>query len=152
MHRRPSIDDPSWSNYPNTILAIRCGEKQLCVNLVRPVGNDVKQRLRALGETQSFGVVTAANPDGRRTTDVENEARYARLRTQVAEEDYSSCDADGLSPDGSHRERGFAVWGTVEEVRALAEKYDQTAFFWFDGEAFWLVATGGKPEPVKLPA
>jgi hypothetical protein len=145
-------DDPSWSHYSKTILAIRCGEKRLDVDLRALVVDDVRRELRDLGTRPSFGVVTAANPDGRKATAGENETRYAHLRAQIAAEDYSSCEADGLSPDGSHRERGFVVWGAMEEVRALAGKYEQTAFFWFDGESFWLVATGGKPEPIKLPA
>lgn len=152
MHRKPSIDDPSWRHYTDTILVIRCGELQLRLDLGDFVGAAIQQKLRVLGGAEYFGVVTAANPYGRTTTDLENEARHARLREQIAAEGYSSCDADGLSPDGSHGELGFAVWGTIDEIRQLARKHDQTAFFWFDGESFWLVATDGKPGPIKLPS
>ena len=143
--------DPSWPHYFDTILEIRDGARLIRVDLRKELPSDRRAELRALSDPPAFGVVTAANPLGRKLPDLENGWRSEQLHAELGADDVTCRAADGVSPDGSHRERGFAVWGPREDVRDLAEQFKQTAFFWFDGTSFWLVATSGAPEPVRLP-
>jgi hypothetical protein len=59
--------------------------------------------------------------------------------------------AAGASPDGAHREEGFAIWVSRERTRELAARYEQTAFFWFDGRDFWVVPTAAGVSAIRLP-
>jgi hypothetical protein len=47
--------------------------------------------------------------------------------------------ADGVSPDGTHREDGLAVWVSEAEARSIAHDFDQLAYFWFDSHRVWMV-------------
>jgi hypothetical protein len=106
----------------------------------------------ASADQVGFGVVTAANPLGRRLLDVENARRHTELEAELVAGGSCFRPADGVSPDGRHREPGFAVWLPESGVRNLAERFEQTAFFYFDGTEFWLVTTNGTRNPVRLPA
>ena len=149
--------DPSWESYPETILEIRDGARLIRVDLREELSADLLDELRALSgspalsDPRAFGVVTAANPRGHELPDLENGWRVEQLHADLVADDVWCRSADGVSPDGTHRESGFAVWGPREDVRDLAEQFEQTAFFWFDGTSFWLVATSGAPEPIRLP-
>ena len=147
----PPEGDPSWSSYPETILEIRDGSRLLRVDLREELSADLRRELRELSDPPAFGVVTAANPLGRQLPALENGWRAEQLHSHLAADRVSCLAADGVSPDGSHREHGFAVWGSREEVRDLAEQFGQTAFFWFDGTSFWLVEPSGMPAPIRLP-
>jgi hypothetical protein len=59
---------------------------------------------------------------------------------------------DGVSPDGAHRERSVAVRLPKADVVALGRRYQQSAVFWFDGGAFWLLGAEAAAEPQRLPA
>lgn len=143
--------DPSWPHYFETILEIRDGTRLVRVDLRERLSADLRDELRALFDPPAFGVVTAANPRGRELPDIENGWRSEQLNARLTGDGVKCLSADGVSPDGSHREPGFAVWGPREDVRDLAEQFEQTAFFWFDGTSFWLVATSGVPAPIRLP-
>lgn len=58
----------------------------------------------------------------------------------------------GASPDGAHREEGLAVWVSRNRARELAARYEQTAFFCFDGREFWVVPVAAAVPAVRLPA
>jgi hypothetical protein len=66
--------------------------------------------------------------------------------------DILNAPVTGASPDGVHREEGFAVWVSRDRARDLAARYEQTAFFWFDGQEFWVVPTSVDFPAVRLPA
>jgi len=61
------------------------------------------------------------------------------LNRYLGEQGFTHRAVTGSSPDGAHRERGFAVWLERDDVVAIARRFEQSAIFWFDGGAFWLV-------------
>jgi len=132
-------DDPAWSNYAETILAIDAGGDALTIDLRRPLEEQQRHALATLGPASSFGIVTAANPAGAPVAPTSNELRHDALRRHLAEHGYLHRAATGSSPDGKHREHGFAVWLERDDVVAIARRFEQSAIFWFDGGAFWLV-------------
>jgi hypothetical protein len=144
--------DPSWGSYPDTVLEIRDCRRLLRVDLRENLSDELRSDLRCLCGSSEFGIVTAANPLGRRLLDVENARRHAELGAELVAGGSCFRPADGVSHDGRHREPGFAVCLPEGGVRNLAERFEQTAFFYFDGTEFWLVTTNGTRNPVRLPA
>jgi hypothetical protein len=152
MTGRASPDiDPSWPHYFETILEMRDGERLIRVDLRKELSAGMRDELRGLSDSPTFGVVTAANPLGSGLSYSANARRSDELGADLAAVRVPCLSADGASPDGAHREEGFAVWSASDYLRDLAEKFEQTAFFWFDGTSFWLVATRGVPAPIRLP-
>lgn len=144
--------DPNWRSYPETVIEIRNGSRLLRVDLRENLSDDLRSDLRCLRRLGEFGVVTAAHPLGRQLSDSENARRHVELEAELSASGSTFLPADGVSPDGRHREPGFAVWLSQDGVRALAQRFEQTAFFFFDGAVFWLVTTDDTREPIRLPA
>jgi hypothetical protein len=143
-------DDPSWPHYRDTILEFH-GTTLIRVDLREPVGSDARAALAAEGLVSPFAVLTAANPRGRTVAGRQNARRHQRLTTALATMGYPYLGADGVSPDGAHRERGVAAMLRQRDAAELARRYGQSAFFWFDGGAFWLVGALVRVEPIPLP-
>ncbi|MBA3339623.1 MAG: hypothetical protein H0T54_07765 [Geodermatophilaceae bacterium] len=59
--------------------------------------------------------------------------------------------ADGVSRDGTHREAGVAVSMLKTNARLLATKFGQSAFFWFDGTAMWIIGAVVDAPDQRLP-
>ena len=59
--------------------------------------------------------------------------------------------ADGVSPDGMHREKGWVATIPLTQAKTLAKNYGQAAFFWFDGDQFWIMPALVQAEPIALP-
>ncbi len=75
-------------------------------------------------------VVTAHNPAGMRRPDAHNAAANEALKRHLIALGVEFLPADGMSPDGSWVEAGFAVGGLSRpRARALAAAFDQDAFF-----------------------
>lgn len=144
-------EDPSWSLYPSTVLELGEGGA-LRVDLRRELPPDLPARLATLGLSGPFAVLTAANPFGRELATARNRGREARLRARLARLGVPHVRADGVSPDGRHRERGVAAPVSRLAAGTLARRYGQSAFFWYDGEAFWLVGAVVAVPPTRLPA
>jgi hypothetical protein len=147
---KPSVD-PSWAWYPRTVLELHAPGGRMRVDLRQPISPDVAATLRALGPTATFAIITACNPLGRETSAEENVARTAALRAQLEREGKVFLGADGMSPEGDHREQGFAVWTPQDDAMLIAVEQEQSAIFWFDGEAFWILGAVVKTEPLRLP-
>lgn len=143
--------DPRWSSYPETILAIGDPRTPIRVDLRRPLDQSDLDALLALPIGIPFGVVTAADPVGRQLSDADNRVRYEALRERIEFSGLCHIRADGVSPDGSHREEGSAIHASREEVCRLAREFEQSAFFWFDGDALWLVDANDDSHEVRLP-
>ena len=148
--------DPSWSQYPCTVLEIHRaaptgGAAVMEVDLRVRVSDSTARELRGLGLGPRWAVVTAYNPHGEDRDAGGNAARHAKLEAAVRESGAAFLRADGRSPDASHREIGLAVALPQPEAVALAARFGQSAIFWFDGEAFWLVSAAAPAEPVRLP-
>lgn len=144
-------DDSAWSHYAETILKIDRGGAPLRIDLRAPLSGDDRHALATLGPSSKFGIVTAANPAGAPADPAANERRRAALQAWLAEHGYVHRAVTGSSPDGKHTEHGFAVWLERDDVVALARRFDQSAIFWFDGGAFWLVGALVDARPRQLP-
>ena len=144
-------DDSAWSHYAETILEISRDDGPLRIDLRRCLDEGDRRALALLGPSASFGIVTAANPAGAPVDAAANERRHAKLEQWIVEHGYVHRAAAGSSPDGTHTERGFAVWLERDDVVALARRFDQSAIFWFDGGSFWLVGALVDAKARQLP-
>lgn len=124
----------------------------LRVDLRRTVSPEARAGLHALGLTGPFAIVTPCNPRGEPVGDAANAARWEGLRRELLAEAIPAIPADGVSPDGTHREPGFAVPLGRGAAVALAIRWDQLALYWFDGEAFWVLPALASHPPLRLPA
>ena len=143
--------DPSWHNYPNTVLEFYF-DGLFCIDLRQPLTDTQRLRLEETGLGSTFAVITASNPRGHRTDSAENHLRNEALQAEVAASDTAFLRADGVSVDGTHRETGIAVALPQDQAHRLALRYEQSALFWFDGSDFWILPvleTGA--QPLRLP-
>jgi hypothetical protein len=145
---RSESSDPRWDTYPDTILEIHTSPP-LRVDLRAPVPAEMARLLRGLGLGPMWGTVTAHNPGGLVERSL-NEKREKELTAAVAALGVPFVAADGVSPDGTHREPGYAIGGDQEGVVALACEFGQSAIFWFDGATFWIVPALVGDAPIKL--
>jgi hypothetical protein len=146
--------DPSWAQYPCTVLEIHraeAGAAMMEVDLRVPISDSTARELRELGLGPRWAVITAYNPHGQNRDPGGNAARHAKLEAALRESGKAFLRADGRSPDASHREIGLAVGLPQPDAAALAARFGQSAIFWFDGEAFWLVSAAAAAEPIRLP-
>lgn len=147
--RAPESSDPRWETYSDTIVEIHTSPP-LRVDLRAPVSSEMARWLRELGLGATWGTVTAHNP-GRLVDPALNEKREKELTAVVAALRAPFVAADGVSPDGTHREPGYAIGLEQEGVVALASAFGQSAIFWFDGERFWIVPALVGNAPIRLP-
>lgn len=144
-----AADDPSWQHYEGVHIRFPACGLVLCVSV--PVPHDARAKLAGIALTGPFVVITPFNPRGAMVDAVENERRWERSRQQLQERRISSWEAHGGSADGCHLERGHALRITRELGRELAVEWEQSAFFWFDGEAaFWLLGALVDVPPIRL--
>jgi len=144
-------DDPAWSRYAETVLEIEMDGTPLVIDLRTPLAEAGRRALATLGTSSSFGIVTAANPAGSPVAPASNERRHDALRRHLVEHGYEHREVTGRSPDGRHRERGFCVWLERDDVVAIGRRFEQSAIFWFDGGAFWLVGALVDAKARQLP-
>ncbi|MFT4570061.1 MAG: hypothetical protein ACI8TX_002438 [Hyphomicrobiaceae bacterium] len=151
---KPSADHelpPEWEHYPNTILEIY-RDGLLRVDLRLPVDESARNELSNLGLGPRFAIVTACNPHGRSLDAADTHRRIEALDTEIATLPCHFLRADGVSPDGQHRERGFAVDLPQKAAVELASRWQQAAIFWFDVYQFWIVAVpNGNGPAISLP-
>jgi hypothetical protein len=141
MHR-------AWGAYPETVLTFP--EADVVIDLRRPVTPAMRRELARIGLAGPFGVVTACNPLGSLLDEAANRRLTALLASRVA--GYGPLHpAHGSSPDGRHREPGWAVVAPPDEVRRLAAAFLQNAIFWYDGERFSIVPVLAEGDPTPLP-
>jgi len=141
--------DPSWAFYPDTILEFP--EEGLRVDLRSALSMSVVAQLQGLGLGGRFAVVTPCDPRGIRAVDDRNPTRVLALHASLKQRGCRFVPADGVSPDREHEESGFAVDLPLEEAVKLARSLEQSALFWFDGEAFWVVPVLVAGEALRLP-
>lgn len=144
------VDDPSWASYGETILRVH-GAPPFEIDLARPVRTEQRAALAALGLAGTFGLVTPCNPRGHVTDGSTNAARLRSFHQALRDTDTSWVRVDGLSPDRAHVEEGVALAWPVEALEALARAWDQSAIYWWDGEAFWVRGALTHAAPWRLP-
>ena len=142
--------DPSWLLYASTILELQSPAAKVVIDLRRSISGAQRVDLMRLWNG-AFAVVTAYNPIGRMLSPIENEARHDRLRDVLERCGIVHRPANGLSPDGAHCERGFALHASLDTARDLSCQFEQSALFWFDGASFCLVGALVAARPRRLP-
>ena len=140
----------TWDNFGETVLHVHNWGRDL--DLRKPLAVEDLRFLRGIFSVHCFAVVTAANPGGRLLTIPENERRFAALGAELEQEAIPRWRCDGMSPDGTHIERGYAVELPQELAVALARRHEQLGIFWFDGERMWIVPVLAERTAVMLPA
>lgn len=144
----PETLDPDWGRYPNTVLHLDGGGR---IDLRRPVSAEAMRTLSALGLSGPFAVITAHDPRGEDLPPGENERRAAQLEGELRSRAVPFLQLDACSPDGEHCEESVAVKVSYDSARELAIDHGQVAFFWFDGERFWIAGALLETDPVALP-
>ena len=139
-----------WASYGDTI--IQFTDAGLRLDLRRSVGEAERKELRRLGLSGPFSVVTACNPLGQLLEPASNRRLAAQLAAVVATHWPGARRADGVSPDGSHSEAGWAVPGPLEPARALAARFFQRALFWYDDDHFHIVPVLARGPMLTLPS
>lgn len=142
--------DPSWASYPETILEFGT-TPPVTIDLRRRIPPAELARLRSLAPGGTFAVVTPCNPRGQTLLNRDNRARLAALTDELRQAGRPFMPVSGVSPDGRHREPGVAVAMSLPDAVTVAEGLEQSALFWFDGEAFWLVPVLVGAERRRLP-
>lgn len=139
-------DDPSWASYARTILEFHPSDP-LRVDLAHPIGARSRAIFRASGLPGCFGLVTPENPRGRHAAANANAERWRRFRSELPNE---TVQVDGVDPDSPHRERGVALGWPRVRVTALARRWEQSAIYWFDGHAMWVIGALARATPWRL--
>ena len=81
----------------------------------------------------TFGIVTACNPPDRGLDAAEDIKATTELRRAIARRGFSRHRVTGMSPDWSHQEPGFAIWGCeLRDIVELGKRFRQNAVFWID--------------------
>ena len=76
---------------------------------------------------------------------------HTRLVTELRRMGIAYARIDGVAPDGEYRERCIAIPLALDVARALAQRFDQLAFYWFDGRHLWLQPGVAERAPESLP-
>jgi len=153
--------DEKLDQYPNTVLEFE-GRPGARVDLRRPLDRASLEAIARLGLGGAFAVLTAENPHGENAEDepsaeearrqeARNERRTSALVRELTRRGAPFVYVDGVSPDGSYRERCVAVPMPRHDAVALARQFSQLAIFWYDGGRFWLLPAEADDEPRPLP-
>lgn len=89
---------------------------------------------------EQFAIVTAYNPDGNSGARAENQRRDRALREILESRERSYSRVTGCSPDGSHREPGYAIQITLDAAIALGRELQQKAVFWISNDQLSVVS------------
>lgn len=156
----PTDGDDAWAKYPDTILELH-DDPPLRIDLRKPVSPTARNRLAALG-FETFAVMTAENPDGEEPEDadsptgvhqreVENEQRSSALERALETAVIARIPTTAYAADGEHAEMCFAMQLDARTARRWAERFSQLAYFYFDGDRFWLQPGTLDKQPLALP-
>jgi hypothetical protein len=144
-----SMNEEKLYTYASTMLEFKHHADGV-LDLRTPLGGRERKLLSELGLDSPFAVLTAYNPYGE-NEHPGNEERQEGLRRTLGEEAQRVVLVDGCSPDWTHREPSIAVCIPEHQARKTALRFQQDAFFWFDGDSFYLVGAGEPLGRVKLP-
>jgi len=148
------MDQHKLRTYAGTVLEFD-RDPGRAIDLRRVPDPEALSLLADHGLSGPFAVLTAFNPRGSRLdgpeADRANERAQARLEDLMQRGGQAFVRVDGCSPDRSHREPSVAARITEAVADQVARRFEQDAYFWFDGVRFWIV---GVLEPfgrVELP-
>jgi len=140
----------TWAEYPETVLKFAI-DPEIAVDLRVPLRPPTRNALRSLGLNGKFAVLTAYNPRGENIDEEQNRNRMTQLEAELRSAGYKFVSVDACSPDESHCECSVAIMTTRERAIAIAERFEQVAIFWFDGDHFWIVGVLTPAAPIRLP-
>ncbi len=149
MTEKQKPRDERWGSYPETVCYFQ-GDMEVMVDLRVEIGPQTRKGFGALGLGETFGVLTAYNPNGVDRPDEENKRRAAQLEAELRRVGYRFVPVDCCSPDRQHCECSVAVIAPRETVLHMARRFEQLAIFWYDGRSFSLVGAIS-PGELKLP-
>jgi Protein of unknown function (DUF3293) len=111
-------------------------------------------RLRADGPEggwpESFGLVTAWNPDGKKIPEEENAARTETLREDLESRGLPHFPVTGYDLESDHYEEGFGIVCDKAETLRLGREWNQLAVFWVEAGWVWLIFCEPDGEECKL--
>ena len=102
---------------------------------MRPIGSQVwREGRESVRERALSGVViTAWNPGPERPGVAKNNQANELLLARLGKYCTDIWEADGFSPDRTHREPGFMAWGMSPEIGLqIAREFGQLAIFYFE--------------------
>ena len=107
-----------------------------------PNTEQIAQLAKCVGDEGEFAVITAFNP-GVMFSMEQNLQLHVRLQAVLTERGITFVQANGVaafteSGQLPHRELGVATRIHKKTACEIAELFKQDAFFWFDGENFWI--------------
>lgn len=146
----PELHDPDWSRYPSTVLTFAVN-RAIRVDLRLPLSQQELRELVEAGLEGPFAVITAHDPRGQNLDDAENVRRAARLEESLRSRGLVFIRVNACSPNEEHCEASVAVKASLTAAGQLARDYGQVAFFWFDGERFWIAGGVVEMDPIALP-
>lgn len=82
-------------------------------------------------------IITAYNPKNKLFSDKHNKTANEALEQDISQVYY--LPVDGGSSDQTHQEPSFMVQISKPAAMGLAEKYDQNAIFWLEGDDLHIV-------------
>lgn len=142
-------DDPRWTSYAETILIVH-SDPPVDIDLGHPVAPAIRERLSRAGLGGRFAILTPCNPRGRNLSGADNHARLSRFLAELDLGGKRYVRVDGVSRDHQHVEPGVAVCWSQEDAVALARKWEQSAIYWWDGDAFWVIGALVDSSPWRL--
>lgn len=99
----------------------------------------------AVPPRSEFWIVTAHNPGGTVQPPEANRAADEALRRALQSQGLPHWRVTGRSPDGTHREPGWALAGE-DAAHELARRHRQLALYHVQGDRLFLLATGARRE------
>jgi hypothetical protein len=132
----PSSVPADWPHYLETVLHF--GEPAVWSVPVRRFAVEAAKKPAGLDVDGSFAVITAFHPHPWRLDPEENLARHRQLRVELSRRGLHAIPCAGSSKDGSHREDGFAIACPRVIAAAIARRFGQAAFYWWDGADLWI--------------
>ena len=102
------------------------------------------------GWPESFGVVTACDPEGTPMPPEVNATRTEGFRLELVERGLRHFRLNGYDPDSDHVEPGFGVVCGKQEALALGCEWNQIAIFWGEDGWIWLIFCEEGGEEVRL--
>jgi len=134
--------------YSHTVLEV-AGCAAVPVSTPVPAGA-LAEAQRRLGSA-TFAVLSSDNPMSVDLGARANQLRRGVLALELRSAGHAHVPAVGRSDDGRWAEHGFAVAVTPHEADAIAELHEQRAYFWFDGERFFIHEVVGARRTIALP-
>jgi hypothetical protein len=99
-----------------------------------------KETILSCQYPQTFAIITAWNPKDVILPEQENEKRNRSLEKSIKKPMVLSSRIIGASADLQHQEVSLIIEGELPDLINLAQKFEQNAIFWVQGDSLELIA------------